>query len=70
MAEIGLVASVIAVTGAALAVSKTLCEMVDEVVHAPVEVSAISRDAHAFDFVVTSIRLGESFRASTHLPGA
>lgn len=44
MAEIGLIASVVGVAGAAVASSKKLYEMVDEVRNASVEIAAISKD--------------------------
>lgn len=57
MAEIGLIASVVGVAGAALTSSRALFEMVDEVRNAPVELSAISRDIHSFHDVVSSVQM-------------
>ena len=57
MAEFGLIAGVVGVAGAAVASSKALFEMVDEVRNASVEISAISKDTHAFHAVVTSVLL-------------
>ena len=56
MAEIGLLASLIAVAGAAITSSKALFELVDQVRNAPEEVLAISRDTHSFHNVVSSVR--------------
>ncbi|KAG7006819.1 hypothetical protein G7Y79_00013g035910 [Physcia stellaris] len=57
MAEIGLIASVVGVAGAALTSSRALFEMVDEVRNAPVELSAISKDIHSFHDVVSSVQM-------------
>ena len=57
MAEIGLIASVVGVAGAALTSSRALFEMVDEVRNAPVEISAISKDIHSFHDVVSSVQM-------------
>ena len=55
MAEFGLIAGVVSVAGAAVASSKALFEMVDEVRNASLEIITISKDTHAFHAVVTSV---------------
>ena len=57
MAEIGLIASVVGVAGAALTSSRALFEMVDEIRNAPEELSAISKDIHSFHDVVGSVQM-------------
>ncbi|KAG7002269.1 hypothetical protein G7Y79_00028g062900 [Physcia stellaris] len=57
MEAVGFVASVVGVATAALASSRALYEMVDEVRNAPDELSAISKDTHSMHDVVTSIQL-------------
>ena len=57
MAEIGLIASVVGVAGAALKSSQALFIMIDQVRNAPVELSAIANDTHSFHDVVTSIQM-------------
>ena len=57
MAEFGLIASVVAVTGAALAASKALSNMIDQVRNAPEEIIAISRDTHSFRGIITNVQV-------------
>ena len=57
MAELGIIASVVGVASAALKSSQALIEMVDQVRNGPEELSAISRDAHSFHDIVTSVQL-------------
>ena len=57
MAEIGLIASVVGVTGAALAASKALYDMIDQVRNAPEEILAISRDTHSFHGIITNVHV-------------
>lgn len=57
MEAVGFAASVVGVATAALASSRALYEMVDEVRNAPDELSAISKDMHSLHDVVTSIQL-------------
>ena len=57
MAEVGLIASVVGVTGAALAASKALYDMIDQVRNAPEEILAISRDTHSFHGIITNVQV-------------
>ena len=57
MEAVGFAAGVVGVATAALASSRALYEMVDEVRNAPDELSAISKDVHSLHDVITSIQL-------------
>ena len=57
MAEIGLIASVVGVTGAALAASKALSDMIDQIRNAPEEILAISKDTHSFHDIITNVQV-------------
>lgn len=56
MAELGIIASVVQLAGAAITSARALCDLVDTIKHAPEEVSAISKDTHAFRNVVSSVK--------------
>ena len=57
MAELGVLASIVGIAGAAIASSKALCELIDQVRNAPEEMASISNDARAFHDIVTSVQL-------------
>ncbi|KAL8791928.1 MAG: hypothetical protein Q9195_005504 [Heterodermia aff. obscurata] len=57
MAEIGLIASVVGVAGAALAASKALSDMIDQIRNAPEEIIAISKDTHSFHGIITNVQV-------------
>ena len=57
MAEIGLIASVIGVAGAALAASKALSDMIDQIRNAPEEIIAISKDTLSFHGIITNVHV-------------
>lgn len=55
MAELGIIASVVQLAGAAIVSARTLCDLVDTIKHAPEEIKAIDKDARAFERVVSSV---------------
>ena len=55
MDPLSLIAGVISVSGAAIAASSALFDLVDTVRNAPAEITAISRDTHAFLDIVSSL---------------
>ena len=55
MAEMGAIASVFGIAGAAIKSAKGLCDMVDTIKRAPEEITATSKDTHAFQDVVSSV---------------
>ena len=57
MAELGLIASVVGVTTAALAASKALSDMIDQVRNAPEEIIAICKDTHSFHGIITNVQV-------------
>ena len=52
-----IIAGVVGVTAGAVKASQVLFQLVDDVRNAPQEVSAISRDAHAFYSIVYSLQM-------------
>ena len=52
-----IIAGVVGVTAGAVKASQCLFQLVDDVRNAPQEVSAISRDAHAFHSIVYSLQM-------------
>lgn len=55
MGELGIIASVDGIAGAAIESAKAVCEIVDTIKRAPEEITAISEDVHAFQDVVSSV---------------
>lgn len=57
MAELGAIASVVQLAAAAITSARALYDLIDTIKHAPQEISAISRDTHAFYNVVSSVQI-------------
>ncbi len=57
MAELGIIASVVQLTAAAIASARALSDLVDTIKHAPEEITAISKDTHAFNKIVFSVQV-------------
>ena len=55
MAEMGAIVSIVSITGAAIKSAKGLCDIVDTIKRAPEEITATSKDTHAFQDVVSSV---------------
>lgn len=56
MAELGIIASVVQLAGAAIVSARTLRELVDTIRHAPEEIKVIDKDTHAFERIVSSVK--------------
>ncbi len=55
MGELGIIASVDDIAGAVIEFAKAVCEIVDTIKRATEEITAISKDVHAFHDVVSSV---------------
>ncbi|KAL9632651.1 MAG: hypothetical protein Q9164_005185 [Protoblastenia rupestris] len=57
MDPFSIVAGVVGVSGAAIRASSSLYELIESVRNAPAEISAVSKDAHAFNDVISSLEM-------------
>ncbi|KAG8527395.1 uncharacterized protein KY384_007547 [Bacidia gigantensis] len=65
MDPLSVIAGVVGISGAAIKASDTLFELVDSVRNAPAEITAISKDTHAFRDVISSLDISLKDRTVT-----